>query len=193
MEKKNLGVKQLITVGIFTALYLVIFFICGMLGYIPIIYALLPFVVPILCGIPYMLFLTRVDRFGMTTIMSILCGLFMMLTGHTYVPLVTAIIAGVAGDLIFRAGKYKSRKASVIGYAVSSLWVLGALLPFIIMRDRFYQMMVDSMTLDYTETVFALFDKVAWAFPIMSLAGGVIGAFIGFAALKKHFQKAGIA
>ena len=193
MEKKTLGVKQLITVGIFTALYLVMFFICGMIGYIPIAYALLPFIVPVLCGIPYMLFLTRVDRFGMTTILSVLCGLFMMLTGHTYVPLITAIVAGVAGDLIYMAGKYKSRKMFVIGYAVSSLWVLGAMLPFVIMRDRFYQMMIDSMSVEYTQTVFALFDKLAWTFPIMSLAGGIVGAFIGFAVLKKHFKKAGIA
>jgi len=193
MEKKTLGVKQLITVGIFTALYLIVFFVCGMLGYIPIIYAILPLLAPVLCGIPYMLFLTRVDRFGMVSILSLLCGLFMFLTGHTFVPLVTAVVTGVAADLIFKAGKYKSRKLSVVGYVVSALWILGAMLPFFIMRDRFYQMMIDSMTLEYTETVFELFDKLAWTFPIMSIVGGVIGAFLGFAALKKHFKKAGIA
>ena len=52
MEAKSnkLQAKDLINVGIFTAIYFVIFFAGMMLGYIPIFIPLLGLVCPILCG-----------------------------------------------------------------------------------------------------------------------------------------------
>ena len=59
MEASNnkIQAKDLINVGIFTAIYFVIFFAGMMLGYIPIFIPLLGLVCPILCGIPFMLYL----------------------------------------------------------------------------------------------------------------------------------------
>ena len=190
---KKLEAKDLITVGIFTAIYFVIFFACGMMGYIPILYALLPLILPILCGIPFMLFLTKVKAFGMVTIMGIIVGCIMVLSGHTFVPLISGIICGLCADLIFKAGKYKSKKCAVIGYSVFSLWIMGMLVPYWIMRDAFVEMFSKSMGEEYTQAVFKIFEKIAWTFPAMSIVGGVIGAVLGFAVLKKHFKKAGIA
>ena len=58
---KMLNVKDLITVGIFAVILTVSIFIFGMLGYIPILMIALPVIVALIAGIPYMLFLTRVD------------------------------------------------------------------------------------------------------------------------------------
>lgn len=193
MEKKKLQGKDLITVGIFTAIYFVLMFLCGMLGYVPILYAILPLVVPVVCGIPFMLFLTKVKCMGMVTIMGTICGILMTLTGHTFVPIITGVVFGLLADLIFMAGKYKSFKASVAGYAVFSLWLVGMLMPFWIMKDTFEKFLTDSMGVEYMRATFDVFDKISWTFPIMAIIGGVIGAFLGFAMLKKHFRKAGIA
>lgn len=193
MEKKMLQGKDLITVGIFTAIYFVLMFLCGMLGYVPILYAILPLVVPVVCGIPFMLFLTKVKCLGMVTIMGTICGILMTLTGHTFVPIITGVVFGLLADLIFMAGKYKSFKASVAGYAVFSLWLVGMLMPFWIMKDTFEKFLTDSMGVEYMRATFDVFDKISWTFPIMAIVGGVIGAFLGFAMLKKHFRKAGIA
>ena len=190
---KKIEAKDLITVGIFTAIYFALFFACGMLGYIPILYALLPLILPIVCGIPYMLFLTRVKSFGMVTLMGIIVGGMMVLTGHTFVPLIGGVVCGFCADLIFKAGKYQSKKCSVIGYSVFSLWIMGMLVPYWVMRDAFFEMFVKSMGEEYTRAVLNIFDKIAWGFPIMCIIGGVIGAFLGFAVLRKHFKKAGIA
>ena len=62
---KKLQAKDLINVGIFTAIYFVIFFAGMMLGYIPIFIPLLGLICPILCGIPFMLYLTKIKKFGM--------------------------------------------------------------------------------------------------------------------------------
>ena len=190
---RRLETKDLITIGIFTAIYFVIFFACGMTGYIPILYAMLPLIIPIVCGIPYMLFLTKVKCFGMVSIMGGIVGGLMVLTGHTVVPLVAGLICGLGADLIFKAGRYQSKKCTVIGYAFFSLWIMGMLMPYWVMRDTFFEMFDKSMGVEYTRAVFEIFAKVAWAFPIMCIVGGMIGALLGLSVLKKHFKRAGIA
>ena len=57
--------KDLINIGIFSAIYFAILFIIAMLGMIPIFLPLLSVLVPIIGGIPFMLFLTKVRKFGM--------------------------------------------------------------------------------------------------------------------------------
>ena len=44
MKKNTLLGKDLITVGIFTAICFVLMFMCGMPGYVPVFYAILPLV-----------------------------------------------------------------------------------------------------------------------------------------------------
>lgn len=61
-KSNKLQAKDLINVGVFTAIYFVIFFAGMMLGYIPIFIPLLGLVCPILCGIPFMLYLTKVKK-----------------------------------------------------------------------------------------------------------------------------------
>lgn len=193
MKQQKMHTKDLITTGVFTAIYFVLFFAMGMLGYIPILFVLIPLLLPMVSGIPFMLFLTKVDKFGMVTIMGTILGGLMMLTGHSYTPIVTGVVFGVLADLIFKLGNYKSKKLSVVGYGVFSMWLLGMLLPFWIMKDAFEKTMTDSMGADYTQAVLGLFEKAAWTFPLMAFCGGVIGAIFGFKMLKKHFEKAGIA
>ena len=193
MEKKKLQAKDFITVGVFSAIYYVLFFIVGMLGYIPIFCVLLPFLLPIVCGIPFMLFLTKVKSFGMVTIMGTILGALMLLTGQTFIPIIAGLIFGLLADLILLTGKYQSKRFSVLAYGIFSLWMLGTLVPFWFMRDSFEKMMLDSMGADYTRVVLTNFDKISWTFPFLAFVGGIIGAFFGLAMLKKHFKKAGIA
>ncbi|MTI55893.1 MptD family putative ECF transporter S component [Geosporobacter ferrireducens] len=192
MDNK-LQAKDLINVGIFTALYYVIMFAGAMLGYIPVLFILIPLYMPIITGIPFMLFLTKVKKFGMVTIMSLLLGLIMFATGHTWVPIMTGAICGILADLIFKAGKYQSLKHSVIGYGIFSIWIMGAMLPLWIMRDSYIAYIRNSMGDEYTNAVLALTpDWVAFAVIGAAFAAGIVGAFFGKAVLKKHFQRAGI-
>ena len=81
--KKGLSAKDLINVGIYTAIYLVLFFVIGMMNAIPILYPAIYLLIPIVTGIPFMLFLTKVEKFGMVTIMSIIIGVFWYFMGYT--------------------------------------------------------------------------------------------------------------
>lgn len=192
MDNK-LHAKDLIRIGIFTAIYFVIFFATGMLGYIPLLFVLLPVLVPIITGIPFMLFLTKVKKFGMVTIFGILLGLLMFATGHTWVPLATGFVFGLLADLIFKAGKYKSSKKTVVGYGMFSIWAMGAMLPMWLMRESYFDYISSNMGEEYTNAVLAMTpDWMAFAVVAAAFVAGVIGAFVGKAVLKKHFQRAGI-
>lgn len=194
MMSNKLQTKDLISIGIFTALYYVVLFATAMLGYIPILFVLLPLYLPITTGIPFMLFLTKVKKFGMVTIMSIVLGLLMFVTGHTWLPIVTATVCGILADLILRAGEYKSFKLSVLAYGVFSIWSMGAMLPLWVMRDSYFAYIRRSMGDEYTNAILAMTPNwVAYAIVGAAFVAGIIGAFLGKKVLKKHFERAGIA
>ena len=178
MEKRKLQTKDLITVGIFTAIYYVLFFAVGMIGYVPIFYVVLPVILPIVCGIPFMLFLTKVRAFGMVTIMGTLLGGLMVITGHTFLPIIAGFAFGLIADLIFMAGNYQSKKLSVVGYSVFSFWILGMLVPFWVMRESFEKMMLDSMGVEYTRAVLDHFDTFSWAFRFLPSSAASSGLFL---------------
>lgn len=51
----------------------------------PVIYPLLLFVWPFVCGIPMMLYYTKIQKFGMLTITGVIYGLFFFLIGYTWI------------------------------------------------------------------------------------------------------------
>jgi putative ECF transporter S component (TIGR02185 family) len=117
-NKKKLKGKDLINIGIYAAIYCVIMTAVAMLGFIPIMMPLLCVIVPIFGGIPYMLFLTKVDKFGMITIYAMIVGLFLWITGMGYWPFIFGIICGVITDLIVKSGNYKSSKKNILSCGV---------------------------------------------------------------------------
>lgn len=87
-RSNKLQPKDLINVGIFTAIYFIIFFAGMMLGYIPIFIPLLGLVCSILCGIPFMLYLTKVKKFGMVSLTGIILGLLNLIMGSGVLVLI---------------------------------------------------------------------------------------------------------
>ena len=78
----KLQTKDLINLGLFTVLYFVIGCCVAIpIGFVPIFLPVLGSLWSLITGIPFMLFLTRVKKFGMVTIMGVLSGLLMGLTG----------------------------------------------------------------------------------------------------------------
>lgn len=189
----KLNAKDLINIGIFTAIYFVLFFATGMTGYIPVMLIFLPLLCPFITGIPFMLFLTKVKTFGMVTIMGTILGLLMFVSGHPWPILVLGAICGFLGDLILKSGGYKGWKTSVIGYVVFSEWIIGAMIPLFFMRDIYFAEMRSGYGDTYTDTVIAL--TPTWVFGVMILmivVGAIAGAYLGRSVLKKHFKRAGI-
>ncbi len=193
-NSKRMQAKDLINVGIFTAIYFVIFFAGMMLGYIPIFIPLLGLVCPILCGIPFMLYLTKVKKFGMVTLTGIILGLLNVLIGAGVLVLIFGVVFGVLGDLVLKAGKYQSWKFTLLGYGVFSLWIMGYVSRMFLTRTEFFAFLESNYGAEYTATLASY--TPAWMFPVLfvvTFIGGILGALLGRVVLKKHFKKAGIA
>ena len=110
-EKNNkLTGKDLVTVGIYTALYFVVGMGSGFLGFFPIFIPLLTVIVPVLGGIPFMLFASKVKKFGMITLLSAINGICMFAAGMGPYVAGTGIVFGLLADLLIKSGEYKSAK-----------------------------------------------------------------------------------
>ena len=107
----------------------------------------------LVCGIPYMLFLTRVSKFGMVTLLGLILGIVMFLSGHTWVPIVVFTLFAFIADCILKMGNYSSMKYSIISHGVFIMGIMGNMLPFFILRDYFMEAMRVSMGNDYVNVI----------------------------------------
>jgi energy-coupling factor transport system substrate-specific component len=193
--KKSFDVKDLITVGVFTALYFVVAFAAGCLGFIPIFMVFMPLIAPIFAGIPLMLYFSKIKHFGMITISSLIIAILFFITGHPYPIFFFCIGAGLLTEFVLRYGKYESIKCCVIGSSTFSLWILGMLIAFFFgFREDYLNSLVSGYGQAYVDAIesytptWVFFSMIA-----MCLVGGLIGGLLGAKVLKKHFRKAGMA
>ncbi|SCY34491.1 MULTISPECIES: MptD family putative ECF transporter S component [Butyrivibrio] len=194
MEKK-FEIKDLITVGVFSALYFVVMFAVACFGFIPIFMVFTPFLCPLVAGIPLMLYFSKIKHFGMITITGTLIGIIMFVIGHPYPILLFCIGAGLLTEVILKMGNYQSIKHCVAGSAVFSLWFLGMVIAFFFsFREAYFASIVDGYGQEYVEAMKSYTPTwVFFAMIIMCLVGGAIGGLLGAKVLKKHFRKAGMA
>ncbi len=197
MENKSnkLKAKDFITIGIFTAILFAVEFAFGMLGYIhPFIVASYVIILPLASGIPMMLFYTKVEKFGMITILSVLLAIIMFVGGMGYLGAPLIICAGLIADLIARSGKYKSFKKTVLSFGVFNLWICANYFPILVTADSYRQDLIDGgYSEEYVNNLFAAINvKTIAILVVLAFVFGCLGAVIGKAAVKKHFEKAGI-
>lgn len=187
--------KDLINVGLFTVLYFVIGCCVAIpIGFIPIFLPVLGALWTLLTGIPFMLFTTKVRSFGMVTLMAILSGLLMGLTGMGFFGVPVGILSGLLGDWIMKSGQYKSMKKNILGYAVFSLWMIGTYIPMYFMVEDSYQSFVEGFGEEYAARVMAVMPFWSLILVIASIfVFAILGGLLGKNLLKKHFVKAGIA
>ena len=126
---EKLGGKDLINIGIYAAIFLVIMTAISMLGFIPIMMPMLSVLCPLIGGITMMLFYTKVKKFGMITIMTIIIGAFLWVTGMGYYPFFFGIVCGLVADLVAKSGQYSSKKKTVLSYGIMCITIFGCFLP----------------------------------------------------------------
>ena len=102
--KKGLTGKDLITVGIYTAIYIASIFLVGMFNAIPIFYPIFMFVGPVLIGIPMMLYYIKIEKFGMLTITGIICAVFFYISGYTWICVAIIVPASLIADIALKIG-----------------------------------------------------------------------------------------
>ncbi|NLG04501.1 MAG: MptD family putative ECF transporter S component [Clostridia bacterium] len=190
----KLEVKDLINVGLFSALYIICYFGVSFMGFVPVLMLIVPLVCSIVGGIPFMLFLTKVKKFGMVTIMSVILAIAVMMTGNSWQVIPVSIVMGLAADLIMKSGNYVSKKKALLGYAVFSEWCSGIIVSmFFGFRDKYFASLRSGYGDEYINKLEAITpDWMFYVMVVLAFVGGLIGAVLGTKILKKHFTKAGI-
>lgn len=193
MDNKKLKVKDLVSIGVFGVIYLVLLFGIGMMGIIPILFLIYPTVLGIVAGTVVMLFMTKVQKPWALFIFGMISPLVMFAAGHTYVVVVLSLIVMIIAELIRKIGNYNSFKYNMLSYAVFSIWICSSMMQMLLAKEKYLEMSIEMMGKDYVDAMEKLI-----TYPHMALValgaflGGILGAYIGKALLQKHFEKAGI-
>jgi len=192
--KKGLTGKDLITVGIYTAIYIASIFLIGMFNAIPIFYPIFMFVGPLIIGIPMMLYYIKIEKFGMLTITGTICGIFFYISGYTWICVAVIVPAALIADIALKIGGYKKFISMAISYALLSIGLLAGPAPLWFAGESYWDNIRNSMGDQYAEQL-AKFMPM-WMLPVafvLLIIGGFLGALLGRKMMNKHFKKAGVA
>lgn len=194
--QKKLKGKDLITVGIFSALYFVVNFIFMVIGGIhPLLWMLMPATIALFAGIPYLLMTAKVQKPGAVLLMGLITALIYFATGmFTLVILITMAVACILAELVRSTGNMKSFKRNAVSFLIFNYGMTGSPLPIWLFTDQFLaQITEQGMPADYVHTLAALASPAMLVvFFAAPLVGGLIGIAIARGLFRKHFVKAGL-
>ena len=195
INQKGLTVKDLVTVGIFTALFLVFALVGGIFfAPNPVLTFYMPVGSALLCAPVYLLMMAKVPKRWAVTILGALLCIVWFVTGMHWAMALGYLLMGIVADLVAGTGGYKSKKINSLSYILLSLGGTGSYLVFFADPDGWAKTMLGNGTeQSYIDTMRST--GTAWILVIM-LAGTVLAAalsaFAGCKMLKKQFEKAGI-
>ena len=194
---KKLTVPDLISIGVFTALYFVLVTIAtfGSAAIAPgFNNVVLPAVCALISGCVYMLLAAKLQKFGGISVMGIVMGLFFMTSGHFIISFAANIVMGIVADFVAKAGSYKSKKCLMASYVLFSYGLFGPVLPMWFMKDA-YVANLEARGKDaaYIADLFANINMGTFVLAVvLTLVCALVGGWFGQKMVKKHFVKAGI-
>ena len=194
MKEKKLKIKDLVTIGVFAVIYVVIIFALGMIGFLPVLYLVYPALLGIVSGTVIMLFMAKVQKPWAVLILGMLTSIFMMVEGNTYLLIIHSFVVMLIAELIRRVGNYNSFKYNMLSFTIFNTWICGFLMQILLAKDKVIEMAeTRGMGHAYIMKLIALVNYRSMILVyIGAIVGGIIGAYIGKGFLKKHFEKAGI-
>lgn len=194
-EMKLTG-KDLINIGIYTAILFVLNFVAMFTGIIPVLWIVLPGTTGILTAIPFSLMNLKVRKPGAILIMGAVVALLYFVTGQfTVLLLLTFAIGCVLAELVRFLFHYRDTFVSLtISFIAFCFGMVGSPLPIWLYGDSFFeQIAANGMTQDY---IASLKNFTSAGFMVMMLIspiiGGALGMLLSRTLFKKHFKKAGV-
>ena len=178
--KKSLTIKDLVTTGIFSAIFLV-FTLIGSILFAPnpVLTFYMPMGAALLCGPVYLLMIAKVQKRWSVTILGIIMGIIWFVTGMHWA---------------FSLGHYRNKVVNLLSYMLMSLGSVYTYVVFFIDPQGWASTMLENGTeQSYIDTMSA--SAPSWLLAVIMIGTLAIAAFsgwIGGKLLKKQFEKAGI-
>lgn len=194
-DSKKLTMRDLVTCGVFIALYFVFMMVgSALFAPNPVLTFLMPAGAAILTGPVYLLLIAKVPKHGPLIILGAVEGLIMFVTGMYWLWAVALVVLGVVGDLIAGAGGFRSMKLNIASFLVFSLNPMGSYLMLWLDPAGYASYLVGKGTDQaYMDTMIST--GAGWVLPamiVLTLACALVSALVGRHLLKKQFEKAGI-
>ena len=193
--KKSLTIKDLVTTGIFSAIFLVFTMIGGIFfAPNPVLTFYMPMGAALLCGPVYLLMIAKVQKRWSVTILGIIMGIIWFVTGMHWAFSLGYIGMGIIADLVAGAGDYRNKAVNLLSYMLMSLGGVYPYVVFFIDPQGWASTMLENGTeQSYIDTMSA--SAPSWLLAVIIIGTLAIAAFsgwIGGKLLKKQFEKAGI-
>lgn len=187
----SLKAKDLIAVGVYAVIYMVMVYAVGMLGFMPFIYPFCGFLYGLICQIPVLLMVAKIRRFGALTILGVLTAI---IVGFGMpMMIIPGFLAGLASDLVANAGHYRNHTLIIVACGVLNVMYFVSYALFFFDRRNTMTTIAASYGKGYANQVAALLpDWFIWAMPVGLFAAGCLGAWIAFKIMRKHFERAGL-
>ena len=194
-DNNGLSIKDLVTIGIFAALFAAVTMVGGAIfASNPVLTFLLPPVVALITAPVYLVLITKVPKHGPILILGNLMSLIMFLSGMYWMWSIAYIVFAVIAEVVSGINNFKSIKLNIIGYIIFSLNPLITYSMLWINQKEYMNYLISKGTSqEYLTTMAATAQD--WMLPAMwigTIVLGFIGAIIGKKLLEKQFEKAGI-
>lgn len=196
-NKKGLKTPDLISIGVYSALYFLLVGVSAMItvflipGYS---FVFIPVIAALLSGTVFALMVAKVPKFGAITIMATIMGLFFFLSGRFPFSLIPSVGFGLLADLIALGFRYKSKKGLLLSYVIFSYGTTGPIIPFFFFPQYYAQDLIErGRDMAYVEGAFSnIANYTTVIIIVLILVAAIVGGLFGQRMMKKHFEKAGI-
>ena len=193
--KNKITSKDLISVGIFTVLILVIACVAPVIGAIPGMYLMRTPAAALLCGPIYLLYITKVGKPLCITVTGIICASVMGLLSFGSVTMfLINLVCFIVAEIIAYIGKYKSKFWNSLSYIVLGFWTFAQDGAFWYMKDFMVEFTSGVNAPEgFLEGILKLITPQNLVFVlIMTLVCSCLSVVFSNMMFKKHFKKAGI-
>lgn len=197
MDKKEnkLQVKDLIMIGVFSALYFVLNMVGGMpFAMNPILTFYQPMGSALLSGIIFMFLIAKAPKRGTITILAVIMCILRFATGMHWAMGVGTLIAGIIAEIIAGSKRYKNKKMNMLSFGIFALGDIGTFLVYFINPESWSNAMIKKgADISYIESMnAAAANWMIYVIVIGTFLVALLSAWIGMKLLKKQFEKAGI-
>lgn len=190
-NENKLKMKDIATIGIFSALLFVVTMVAGALMGISMVLNMYSVAVVAVLSAPlYMLIMAKVHKKGAVLLTFAIVGILWGLFGGIFV-LIWMLGFGVVGEVLASKSKYQNYKMLTVSFGLYSVgYYLGAIAPLYYYPAFWYRFDRPKETVD--AMIAAAHSTTGLAAIPVTLIAIVIGAVIAKRMLKKHFEKAGV-
>lgn len=192
----TIGARDLVSIGVFGALSLLIFFVVGGIAGLTVVGTVAN--IPIVCfftSIAYLLLAAKVRKTGTFLIMGTINVLPGLMAANVF-GVIGSIVGWALAEVVATRIGYSNRKGLVAAYVVgctlqSALYTL----PIYLSAAQYLSERQEILRLtDETMAQFvAMFSGPMYAgMVVLTVATSLVGAFVSLKIMRKHFEKAGI-